>query len=519
MGSPEEFRNWIQCVEAAAQNIDHDTLVKWLTVNTESRHVVAHLRALARFKRHPEIVDSQVMSFLGAIRQDYADGFRLDHLNAAITTLSEVKTDLTESQFEVLSEIGSMRTMATECRVLALHTINKRMPASIGPAAAIGKLGNVPAANSGWRLKDLTLQIMIAALKSHRSRQMKDDDKTSQVWLSGLVRLCLEDSCSFVRASAVDLMANLTTVQDLHDLEVGQILFRIMTEDTEAIVRRAVMKLLEGTSEGICLSNEQVNSLLVLAAKDLDWEVRENALRCWEVRLDREFVKASGLEHLIKGLNDIGISEELIIKAREDSDDKRRLHKMYLLHKTIRTRLMAQYDFHDKKFLSEQRFALGLACQGSPVKRPKLGQASEPEGSKLDQESDAMTTKLVQEVRDQRAKRSELNQGSDVITKLVEESEDKRSKLDQGIGTYNKLNLAQCEWESCLVNPANKLPDSGSVLCPTAYLISSAFCSDLEEKLAEFDEFCEIQQGLLTVIEDILQSQSDSNQIDLIDCF
>merc|ERR1712029_676702 len=435
MGSPEEFRNWIQCVEAAAQSIDHDTLVKWLTVNTESRHVVAHLRALARFKRHPEIVDSQVMSFLGAIRQDYADGFRLDHLNAALTTLSEVKTDLTESQFEVLSEIGSMRTMATECRVLALHTINKRMPASIGPAAAIGKLGNVPAANSGWRLKDLTLQIMIAALKSHRSRQMKDDDKTSQVWLSGLVRLCLEDSCSFVRASAVDLMANLTTVQDLH------------------------------------------------------------------------------------GLKDIGISEELIIKAREDSDDKRRLHKMYLLHKTIRTRLMAQYDFHDKKFLSEQRFALGLACQGSPVKRPKLGQASEPEGSKLDQESDAMTTKLVQEVRDQRAKRSELNQGSDVITKLVEESEDKRSKLDQGIGTYNKLNLAQCEWESCLVNPANKLPDSGSVLCPTAYLISSAFCSDLEEKLAEFDEFCEIQQGLLTVIEDILQSQSDSNQIDLIDCF
>merc|ERR1712029_1166347 len=435
MGSPEEFRNWIQCVEAAAQNIDHDTLVKWLTVNTESRHVVAHLRALARFKRHPEIVDSQVMSFLGAIRQDYTDGFRLDHLNAALTTLSEVKTDLTESQFEVLSEIGSMRTMATESRVLALHTINKRMPASIGPAAAIGKLGNVPAAHGGWRLKDLTLQIMIAALKSHRSRQMKDDDKTSQVWLSGLVRLCLEDSCSFVRASAVDLMANLSTVQDLH------------------------------------------------------------------------------------GLNDIGISEELIIKAREDSDDKRRLHKMYLLHKTIRTRLMAQYDFHDKKFLSEQRFALGLACQGSPVKRPKLGQASEPEGSKLDQGSEAKGPKLVQEVRDQRAKRSELNQGSDVITKLVEESEDKRSKLDQGIGTYNKLNLAQCEWESCLVNPANKLPDSGSVLCPTAYLISSAFSHDLEEKLAEFDEFCEIQQGLLTVIEDILQSQSDSNQIDLIDCF
>ena len=61
------------------------------------------------------------MAFLEAIRQDYAEGFRLDYLNAALTTLSEVSLPLTKAQFELLVEIGSMRTITTESRVLALH--------------------------------------------------------------------------------------------------------------------------------------------------------------------------------------------------------------------------------------------------------------------------------------------------------------------------------------------------------------------------------------------------------------
>ena len=64
---------------------------------------------------------AQVMAFLGSIRQDYAEGFGLDYLNSALTTLSEVSLPLTSAQFELLAEIGSMRTIATESRVLALH--------------------------------------------------------------------------------------------------------------------------------------------------------------------------------------------------------------------------------------------------------------------------------------------------------------------------------------------------------------------------------------------------------------
>merc|ERR1712168_1083252 len=248
-----------------------------------------------------------------------------------------------------------------------------------------------------------------------------------------------------------------------------------MGDDTEAIVRRAATKLLEGRMGGnppIGLDEQEVNSILRLAAKDLDWEVRENGLKCWEVSLDRVSESTHGsLESFVQSLKSIGISEELLVKP-QDWDDKRRLHKLYLLHQKIRTQLVQKYGFDGKHFHSnnqtiEQR---KVGCSLGP--RPRCGP---------DQESLAKRPKL-----------------------------DNESMAKEGL----------CEWKSCLVNPGNDLAGcESSDLCPTAYLIWCALSPDLEDKLMEFDEFCEIQHGLLTVIEDIMQSQSDSNQIDLIDCF
>ena len=174
---------------------------------------------------------------------------------------------------------------------------------------------------------------------------------------------------------------------------------------------------------------------------------------------------SSTLESFVQDLKSIGLSEELIVKP-QDWDDKRRLHKMYLLHQKIRTLLVQKYDSQGKHLeLTEQRqvrCSLGPRCE------------------------------------------------------LYQESLAKRPKLDSE--SMAKESLTQCEWNSCLANPVSRCSDN-SDLCATAYLIWCAFSPDLEDKLREFDEFCEIQNGLLTVIEDILQSQSDSNQIDLIDCF
>ena len=50
-------------------------------------------------------------------------------------------------------------------------------------------------------------------------------------------------------------------------------------------------------------------------------------------------------------------------------------------------------------------------------------------------------------------------------------------------------------------------------------LVSILGDDDYKDKIGELDEYIEIQQGIMTVMEDIMQSQSEFNQIDLIDCF
>ena len=113
--------------------------------------------------------------------------------------------------------------------------LSKRLPAkNVDLKLAISKLGAGHAANNDWRLKDLTIQIMIKVICEKKQGEIGEDARR---WLEGLVRLSLRDSSSFVRASALELMSNLAQDQDFWP-EAGSILIGIMTEDTEAIVRQ-----------------------------------------------------------------------------------------------------------------------------------------------------------------------------------------------------------------------------------------------------------------------------------------
>ena len=77
----------------------------------------------------------------------------------------------------------------------------------------------------------------------------------------------------------------------------------VMSSDSEAIVRRSLVKLLvaglkwsqaePGAPDSLGLSNTQVRSLLQMASKDLDWEVREIALQYWEIKLDEILAKST----------------------------------------------------------------------------------------------------------------------------------------------------------------------------------------------------------------------------------
>ena len=77
----------------------------------------------------------------------------------------------------------------------------------------------------------------------------------------------------------------------------------VLSSDSEAIVRRSLVKLLvaglkwsqaePGAPDSLGLSNTQVRSLLQMASKDLDWEVREIALQYWEIKLDEILAKST----------------------------------------------------------------------------------------------------------------------------------------------------------------------------------------------------------------------------------
>ena len=79
----------------------------------------------------------------------------------------------------------------------------------------IGKLGSVPmGCNTDWRLKDLTMTVLLEAV-GHDDRKKTGklySSLESMTWMANFVRTMLEDTTSFVRAGALDLLAKLSSI-------------------------------------------------------------------------------------------------------------------------------------------------------------------------------------------------------------------------------------------------------------------------------------------------------------------
>ena len=79
----------------------------------------------------------------------------------------------------------------------------------------IGKLGSVPmGCNTDWRLKDLTMTVLLEAVE-HDDRKKTGklySSLESMTWMANFVRTMLEDTTSFVRAGALDLLAKLSSI-------------------------------------------------------------------------------------------------------------------------------------------------------------------------------------------------------------------------------------------------------------------------------------------------------------------
>ena len=85
----------------------------------------------------------------------------------------------------------------------------------VGLEVIIGKLGSVPTGcNTEWRLKDLTMTVLLEAVE-HDDRKKTGklySSLESMTWMANFVRTMLEDTTSFVRAGALDLLAKLSSI-------------------------------------------------------------------------------------------------------------------------------------------------------------------------------------------------------------------------------------------------------------------------------------------------------------------
>ena len=110
----------------------------------------------------------------------------------------------------------------------------------------------------------------------------------------------------------------------------------------------------------------------------------------------------------------------------------------------------------------------------------------------------------------------------DVATSDCNGVEATRDKIINDILSFAETSLIK----DCLVTKVpNKSRISSSPPVPNNlpstknFLLAVFFEFDLDLKLKEFDEFCENQIGLGSLLDDVIQSSMDASAIDGVDCF
>ncbi|XP_019718037.1 integrator complex assembly factor BRAT1 isoform X2 [Hippocampus comes] len=157
-----------------------------------------------------------------------------------------------------------------------------------------------------WEVRDSTIEFL-GQLHCVPTRKSADSALLSERLTAPLLREALQDSESYVRASAVSALARgfRSFVPDgLQGTELSQEqtdtvgrLLKILCEDTEGFARRAVVRYFmtwlsscsSPPSSPPSLLLESVRVVLSRGSLDLDWEVKVNTLELAELLLDAAF--------------------------------------------------------------------------------------------------------------------------------------------------------------------------------------------------------------------------------------
>jgi len=480
--SKEEYKEWMNVVKMASPFVPVSLLEKLLESNPRSRHLVVHLHALTTISK-PDLVDNAVMDFLARVKDEIPDGLLTDALTAATSTLAHLPDPkLRPATFQLLAKTSTAPTLPLEIKVSCLEVIKKRrFVAGVTLKSVLTELWSHGVTGVNWKVKDLFVSIVCDVLESAKAKA----EPSQTPLLMKLMKSGLEDSSSFVRSSSVRLLGIMLetgkAIEDEEEWDFQAALADIVANDTEAIVRRAAFKVLAldlEVSRWHLISREAVQKIfLEHATNDFDWEVREIAAEFWAATFHRKKKAYLTLEEFALFLTESGLSRGAVV-TEQDVDDKRRLHTMYKLQADILHFMQQRYGDMVKEYSAFLR---------------------------------------------EKATSRHFSTGDYCVYNVVEQCKRQRICLDDSDDYYDEEEgrggRGCCPFETCFINPMNvSEADSLTVLCPRAKLVSTLLTTDYEPKLEEFDDYCDMQQGLSSVLQDILQSASAGGQIDLIDC-
>ena len=236
----------------------------------------------------------------------------------------------------------------------------------------------------------------------------------------------------------------------------------------------------------------------------MDWEVKEEAIKCLETIIDAFLNSNNNEKNLEDFINKLWSLK--IIKALStclDDYEPRFLHKSYMVLQKIRKFLVETFNMNELKY---------------------NGGANGHEYIQFPNKASSGQSKEYMDLN--KADEAKLLTREDIIGDIIDEEKSylmaKRFKLDNSKINRNTLNGGEENKYagSDNINDSDPIKDKANKdYCVRQFLQYVTFDIDYRLRLQEYDKYYNKLNSLDSVLDDILSSVSDKNQIDGIDCY
>ena len=254
-------------------------------------------------------------------------------------------------------------------------------------------------------------------------------------------------------------------------------------------------------------TNRLINALL-----DLDWEVKEEALSCWD-RAMVFFLETNGnvnsFDEFVVNLRPFRIVQALNISLADY--DKRFLHKTYVILQKLYNHLKDKFSAEEVKHLCQTGCMQQNNEGGSPTchdydsSKPYQHLNNEPNSIPLVREE------VISEILDE-----------EKCSLMRQQFTKDRSNHENGQGEkfsiQRKRKVSEGR-EQFLTQGKKPHLTTQEEMCVFKFLHRIRYDTNFDMRLKDFDEYCQERTSLESVLNDVIHSVGDRNIIDGIDCF